>query len=96
MLFYLYLLSVAISVIFTYVIMQFVLEKLRNDKIKIICSPSWFEEVKEGIGMVFRICFPVFNLLYVFYLILFHTSIYQKFVTKLFLEGNAIFEHQNM
>ena len=96
MLFYLYLLSVAISVIFTYVIMQFILEKLRNDKIKIINPPSWLEEVKDGVGMVLRICLPIFNLLYVFYLILFHTSIYQKFVTKLFLEGNAIFENYNM
>ncbi len=92
-LFYLYILSVVISIIFTYVIMELIFEKLRESNIKIVQRLSLGEEVKEGIGMIFKICFPIFNLLYVFYLIVFHSVIYEKFVTKLFLDGNAIFDY---
>ena len=94
MLFYFYIISIVFSVISLYMIMLSFLTKLKHDKIMIIENFSWIEEAKVGIQIIFKVCLPIFNLVYVIYLFLFYSSIYQKMVTKLFLQGNAVFENK--
>lgn len=91
MLFYLYLASVAISVLSLHFIVAFFSFKLKRDKIKIIENYSFFEEIKFNSIIVFKLILPIFNLLYISYLIIFHSFVYQKLVTNLFLQGNAMF-----
>ena len=93
MLFYFYIISIVFSVISMYMMMLSFFAKLRQDKIKIVDKLSLLEEIKIGMETIFKVCFPVFNLLYVIYLFLFHSYVYQSIVTKLFLQGNAVFEN---
>lgn len=92
MLFYLYILSVSVSLIFNYIGLCYIIEKFKKDQIVIINHYSWLNELINTIRVIIKICLPVYNLLYVVYLIFFHSYIYQKLVTKLFLEGNATFK----
>ena len=93
MLFYFYIISIVFSIISMYMMMLSFFAKLRQDKIMIVDKLSLLEEVEMGIKTVIKVCLPVFNLLYVIYLFLFHSYIYQNIVTKLFLQGNAVFEN---
>ena len=91
MLFYLYLISIVISILSLYLTITLFSSRLKKDRLEIIKSYSFLEEVKlEGI-LVIKVILPIFNLLYIVYLILFHSFVYQKLVTKLFLGGNAMF-----
>lgn len=93
MLFYFYIISIVFSVISTYMMMLSFFAKLKQDKIKIVDKLSLLEEFEMGMEIVVKVCFPIFNLLYVIYLFLFHSYVYHNIVTKLFLQGNAVFEN---
>ena len=91
MLFYLYLASIAVSVVVVHITTISFSLKLKKDNIKVIENYSWLDEIKYYSLTVLKVILPIFNLLYILYLLIFNSSIYQKLVTKLFLEGNAIF-----
>lgn len=91
MLFYLYLASIAVSVAIIYITMVSFLGKLKKDHIEIIGKFSRLEEIKFHGLLILKILVPLFNLVYILYLLCWQSYLYQKLVTKLFLDGKAIF-----
>ena len=93
MLFYLYLASVAVSVVVIYITTISFLERLKRNHISIINHFSLWDKVKSNLFTLFKVVVPIFNLVYLIYLLCGYEHIYQKMVTKLFLEGKAMFDH---
>ena len=91
MLFYLYLASVAVSAVIIHFINISFTERLKQDRIEVIKKASWNIEIAMLLFTFFKVCFPIFNLFYVLYMLCCYQSIYQRIVTKLFLQGKVIF-----
>ena len=87
MLFYFYLISIAFSIIVTCLIDNFYLKMLVRDHIYIQGNSGFFLLL-----LFFKIIFPVYNVFYAIYLIFFHRRIYEKMITKLFMNGKANFD----
>lgn len=91
MLFYLYLASIAVSTIVIHMVNISFTEKLKHDRIQVMEKCAWEQEFLTLVLTFVKIVLPIFNLIYLIYLLCFYQSIYQKFVTKLFLQGKVIF-----
>ena len=92
MLFYMYLASVVVSAVITHITQVSFLEKLKHDRIQVIGKVTWGKELSTLIFTFFKICLPIYNLLYILYELCCYESIYEKMVTRLFLKGKAIFD----
>lgn len=93
--FYFYLISIPISVVVMHLTTISFLERLKKDGIQITDNKSLIEKVKEIFMLIFKVCCPVFNIFYVIYQLYCSKTIYQKMITRSFLEGNAVFENKH-
>lgn len=71
------------------------LERLKKDGIQITDNRSVIAKIKEIFMLIFKVCCPIFNIFYVIYQLSFSKTIYQKMITRLFLEGNAFFKDKH-
>ena len=93
--FYFYLISIPICVVVMHLTTISFLERLKRDGIQITDNMSVVAKIKEIIMLIFKVCCPVFNIFYVIYQLSCSKTIYQKMITKSFLDGNAVFKDKN-
>lgn len=94
MLFYFYLISVVISIVVIHITTISFLERLKKDNICIREEHSFLEEAKALFFTFFYVVVPVYNIVHDIYLLCCNNRIYQKIITKLFLQGKADFDER--
>ena len=93
--FYFYLISIPICVVVMHLTTISFLERLKKDGIQITDNRGIVIKIKEILLLIFKVCCPIFNIFYVIYQLSFSKTIYQKMITKSFLDGNAVFKDKH-
>ena len=96
MLFFLYLMSVAISVVVMYRTTISFSKKMEKDGFLFVEKESLWEYFKEHFILVFKVCFPVINIINVLCLFFCMENVYQKMVTCFFIGGKIIFDENRL
>lgn len=96
MLFFLYLMSVAVSVVVMYRTTISFSKKMKKDGFLFVEKESGWKYFKENFILAFKVCFPIVNIINVLCLFFCTENIYQKMVTCFFIEGKIIFDENRL
>lgn len=96
MLFFIYLISVAISVVVIYETTISFSKKMEKDGFLFVNKKSFWMQFKDYVSLIFKVCFPIANIFYVFCLLFEADNIYQKMVTCFFMDGKITFDETRL